>query len=268
MDKKTIGFIGVGNMATAIIKGLISSRIDEETRILGYDVSIEQVKKLEPYGVQVIDNIKVLASQAEFLVLSIKPQNFESVLSELKDAISINTVVISIAAGITENYLMNKLSPYTKVVLVMPNTPLMLNLGATALSQGKNTSLREFEYVCNIFEQSGEIAVVQTNQMNEIIPINGSSPAYIYAFAKAFVSYGKEHGLDGDVCLKLFAQSLRGSAAMLTDSGKSIEELITMVSSLGGTTLEGLSSLNENHFEPIVKEACESTLKRARELNK
>jgi pyrroline-5-carboxylate reductase len=149
----------------------------------------------------------------------------------------------------------------------MPNTPLLLGEGATALSKVEPTTDEEFGLVCSIFGACGEYAVLPADKMKEIIAINGSSPAFIYLFAKAFIEYAAEQGISAEAAQKLFAKTLVGSAKMITDSGNTIDELIKMVSSPGGTTLAGLDRLYEGNLVQVVKNACDSCTKRAYELS-
>lgn len=261
----SIGFIGAGNMATAIIKGYLKNAT---TDILVYDICEEKADALAALGVQKESGIPQLAQKVKYLFLAIKPQNFEQVLSQLKGNVKEDTVIVSIAAGITSDYLKKELGFDAKVVLVMPNTPLMLGYGATALSKVSPTTEEEFFFCCEIFKSSGEIAVISPEKMNEIIPINGSSPAFIYQYAKYFIEYGVSQGFDYQLALNLFAQALIGSAHMMTDSGHTLDELIQMVSSKGGTTLEGLQALKDHHLDEAVQDACQRCVKRAYELSK
>ena len=168
----------------------------------------------------------------------------------------------------TDDYIASKTVAGAKVVLVMPNTPLLLGEGATALSRSDSVTDEEFELVCNIFGSCGMYAVISKDKMKEIIAINGSSPAFIYLYAQAFVEYAKSVDIDETVARDLFAKSLIGSAKMITDSGKSLDELIEMVSSKGGTTIAGLEKLREGGLPKAVEDCCKACTKRAYELSK
>lgn len=261
-----VGFIGAGNMATAIISGIANAKLDVE--LYAFDVDMQKVKALSAYQVNACENVIQLVQQVDYLFLSIKPQTFEEVLSEIKGYVSENTVVVSIAAGITQEYIANMLGTNTKVVRVMPNTPLLLGYGASALSHNENVSSDEFKFVQSIFNSAGITEVIAPDKMNEIIAINGSAPAFIYEFTRCFIEYGKSVGLDEKNCLNLFSQTLIGSAKMMMESGYSIEELIQMVSSKGGTTIAGLESFKESNLQAVVQEACKKCVKRAYELSK
>lgn len=260
---KSLGFMGTGNMATAIIKGITKANINVD--IFGYDIDEARVNSLN--NVKFLQADK-LASQCDYIVLAVKPQSFTDVLTSMKPAFNSNAVVISIAAGISASKISELLCTNAKVVRVMPNTPLMLGEGATAMSRTDNVSDDEFQFVQQIFSCAGVCQTISADKMNEIIAINGSSPAFIYEFARCFIEYGKSVELDEKVCLELFAQTLIGSAKMLTDSGNTIEELITMVSSKGGTTIAGLNSFKNDNLEAVVGNACKACVARAYELER
>ncbi len=263
-----VGFIGAGNMGYAIMKGIAESSVSNEIKLYAFDVYAPVLDRLDEFGaVKCTDAVSVV-NNCKYVFLAIKPQQLDEVLDNISAAVSKDTVIVSICAGITDEYIASKTVDDAKVVLVMPNTPLLLGEGATALSRSDNVSDEEFELVCSIFGSCGEYAVISKDKMKEIIAINGSSPAFIYLYAQAFVDYAKSVGIDGEVAKSLFAKSLIGSAKMITDSGKSIDELIEMVSSKGGTTIAGLEKLREGGLPEAVNECCKACTKRAYELSK
>ncbi len=265
---KKISFIGAGNMATAIIKGMVSGGLAERYSIYAYDLDREKVATLEAYGVKDGGDIAEMSADSDFLFLAVKPQNMEDVLPILGEAMNRDAVVISIAAGISAQYLKTALGFSAKVVPVMPNTPLLLGSGATAMAQVEPVTDSEFEEVAEIFRCAGIVSVIGSEQMVDIIPVNGSSPAYIYRFAKAFIDYAKTKQIDERVALELICQSLIGSARMMMETDKTPDELIAMVSSKGGTTLKGSEVLIERGFEQIIKDACDACAARGYELAK
>ena len=263
-----IGFIGAGNMGTAIMKGISSSALGKNVNLFAFDPSTEKVNALGEYGVSACASEKEIMDKCKYVFLAVKPQIIEGVLEAIADHTTKDTVIISIAAGIGDEFIAKKTIPEAKVVLVMPNTPLLLGEGASALSRNEKVSDDEFDVVLNIFKICGKAAVIPKDKMKEIIAINGSSPAFIYLFAKGFIDYAASVGIDKAVAEELFTQSLIGSAKMITDSGNTIDELIKMVSSPGGTTLAGLDRLYEGNLTDVVKNCCESCTKRAYELSK
>ncbi|MBE6853016.1 MAG: pyrroline-5-carboxylate reductase [Ruminococcus sp.] len=263
---KNVGFLGAGNMGYAIMKGICGSSVSD-IKLFAFDLSEDMTKRAEKIGVEICTSEKELVSKCDYIFLAVKPQVLSGVLETIKDTLTPEKVVVSIAAGITSEYLKSRTIPDLKTVLVMPNTPLLLGEGATALSKSEPTTDEEFELVCSIFNACGDTAVLSPDKMKEIIAINGSSPAFIYLFAKGFIEYAEEQGISGEAAKKLFAKTLIGSAKMITDSGNTIDELIRMVSSPGGTTLAGLDRLYEGELVQTVKNACESCTRRAYELS-
>lgn len=253
-------------MAKAIISGVYSNKIC--MRIMGYDINKNNYDIFNKMGVVICSSIEELIKKCEYIVLSIKPQNFPEVLESIKPVLTENHVIISIAAGITEKYISDTLGFLPRFVQVMPNTPLLIGKGSTAIAKGSTVDDDAFNFVRKLFSISGKTFVIPIEKMNEIIAINGSSPAYVYMFAKGFLNFAKEKGIDEESALNLFCASLEGSAEMLLNSGKNPDELIKDVSSPGGTTLAGLSVLEANHFVEVIERTCDQTLKRALELSK
>ena len=264
----TIGFIGAGNMGSAILRGIAGSDMKQEAELFAYNPTEVKVDALADCGVQKCKSAAEVVEKSQYVFLAIKPQKFEEVLPQIADAVTEQTVLVSIAAGIGAEFIRKLTKPFAKVVLAMPNTPLLLGEGATALAKDDSVSDAEFAVVRNIFGSCGMTAVIAPEQMKEVIAINGSSPAFIYLFAKGFLDYAARVGLPEQSAKELFVQSLIGSAKMITDSGYSIDELIRQVSSPGGTTLAGLDQLYEGKMLDAVQNACDSCTKRAYELSK
>ncbi len=263
-----IGFIGAGNMGSAIMKGIASSDLKSSVELCAFDPDTAKLDTLAEYGVKKCGSEREVMEECKYVFLAVKPQIIEKVLETAAPFTTTETVFISIAAGISDEFIERKTIKGVKVILVMPNTPLLLGEGASALSHNEAVSDEEFEVVLNIFKLCGKAAVISKDKMKEIIAINGSSPAFIYLFAKGFIDYAESVGIDSAAAKELFTQSLIGSAKMITDSGFTIDELIKMVSSPGGTTLAGLDRLYEGKLTEVVGNCCESCTKRAYELSK
>ena len=266
MSEINIGFIGAGNMGSAIMKGISSSPMSKDIKLYAFDPA--KVAALAEAGVTACESEKALVSCCKYVFLAVKPQIIEGVLEAAAPAVTKDTVLVSIAAGITDEFVAGKTIPDAKVILVMPNTPLLLGEGASALSHNDKVTDEEFNIILEIFRNCGIAEVIAKDKMKEIIAVNSSSPAFIYLFAKGFIDYAVSVGIDSDTATRLFSKALIGSAKMITDSGKSIDELIKMVSSPGGTTLAGLDRLYEGKLTEVVNNACESCTKRAYELSK
>lgn len=264
---KTIGFIGAGNMATAIIKGLVAQNGNADN-IRVFDVSEEKCALMRELGVTVCDTGAKTAEQSDIIVLAVKPQNYAEVLEGLRPSVTTDKTLVSIAAGISIAYVQKAVGMDCPVVRVMPNTPLLLKKGATALCPSENVSAENKEIVYQMFAGSGVCEYVTEDHMNEIIAVNGSSPAYIYLFAKTVADYAESVGIDREAAMNLICATLEGSAAMLRDSGDTADQLIEKVSSKGGTTIAALEQLRSRGFTEALTEAMKACTNRAEELGK
>ena len=267
MEKK-IGFIGAGNMATAIINGLLKNNVVPAHKINVFDISESQLKLMAEKGINTLARGNDVVKNSDIIVLAVKPQNYEDVLLEIKKDVDNTKIFVSIAAGISISYVQTTLECDCPMVRVMPNTPLLLGKGATALCPSQNIGEEEFNIVKDMFALNGTVEVFAEEHMNQIIAVNGSSPAYVYLFAKAMADYAQECGIPYENALNLVAATLEGSAAMLRDSGDSPDTLIKKVSSPGGTTIAAINTLEEYKFYEGVKSAMASCTRRAEELGK
>lgn len=265
---KKIGFIGAGNMATAIINGIISQNNGKADFISIFDVSQEKCDLMQSIGVNICTSGVDVVNTCDIIVLAVKPQNYAEVLTSLKDVVNTEKTFVSIAAGISIAFVQENLGCECPVVRVMPNTPLLLKKGASALCPSDNISEENKQIVYDMFAGSGVCEYLTEDYMNKIISVNGSSPAYIYFFAKAMADYAKEVGIDYDKAMNLICATLEGSAAMLRESGDSVDVLIDKVCSKGGTTIEAINTLKERKVDEAIKDAMAACTKRAEELGK
>lgn len=267
MDKK-FGFIGVGNMATAIIGGMLESEFVAAENVNIYDPSSEKCEYFKAKGVTVCADNNEVVLNSDIITVAVKPQNYAEVLQQFRDIDCSHKIFVSIAAGISIDFVRSQLNQNIKVVRVMPNTPLLLSKGACALCPSSDMTVDEVSPVKDMFALSGVVEIIEEEHMNEIIAVNGSSPAFFYLFAKAMADYAQGCGIDRDKALNLICATFEGAAEMIRSSGDDIETLIEKVSSKGGTTIEALNSFNENNFEKIIKDAMSACTKRAYELGK
>lgn len=263
---KSIGFIGAGNMATAIINGMLKNEAAAPQDIHVFDIDNAKLTAMSARGVRTHESVRKIVELCDIIVLAIKPQTYKEVLVGLRADVTEEKVFVSIAAGISIDFVRKALCCECPCVRVMPNTPLLLGTGATAMCPSENISDDDFKTVYQMFALSGVCEVLPESQMNTVIAVNGSSPAYVYLFAKAMADYAKEQGIDEEASMRLICQTLKGSAQMLLDSGDSPDLLIKKVSSPGGTTLEALKTLEQKGFYAAVKDAMASCTKRAEEL--
>ena len=255
-------------MATAIIGGMIKSDFVAPELINIFDLDTAKCDYFSSKGVTVVKSENDVVIKSDIIVLAVKPQNYAEVLSAMADIDCDGKIFVSIAAGISISFVREQLKQNVKVVRVMPNTPLLLSKGATALCPSDNMDESEFSPVKDMFALSGVVEIFEESHMNEIISVNGSSPAYVYLFAKAMVEYAESCGIDGDKALNLVCATFEGAAEMMRKSGDDIDTLIQKVSSKGGTTIEALNSFKENNFVGIIKDAMTACTNRAEELGK
>ena len=263
-----LGFIGAGNMSSAIIKGMLSKEYISPCNINIFDINPQKADEFKSFGLNSLNNISDLMSLSDIVFLAVKPQNITEVLTQIAPFVTSDKIIVSIAAGISINYIKSMLNPQTKVIRVMPNTPLMLGYGATAISYLPPVFDKELEIVADIFKISGIVEVLPEDKMNAVIPLNGSSPAFVYLFAKSLVDSGILFGINNKASMNLVYHSILGSAYMLINSGESPEELIKKVSSPKGTTVAALKSFEDDNFSNIIKKAMDVCVKRADELSK
>ena len=262
---KKIGFIGCGNMATAIIKGLLGSGC-LPSNIFVYDIDEVKMQSFAAEKINVCGDETEVAKSSDFVVLAVKPQVIGALLEKLGEC-AMETVYVSIAAGISTASIRRLLGYDAKVVRVMPNTSLLMGLGATAVSYTPPVDREEFDFVKEMFASSGIVEEIDESLMNAIICVNGSSPAYVYYLAKAVVDGGEKQGIDRDTALKLFIKVLEGSAKMLELSGDTPDELIAKVCSKGGTTIEAINTFEEKGVHDAVVLGMDACTKRAGELD-
>lgn len=263
-----VGFIGLGNMASAIINGVLHKRLIDPSNIAAFDVDHSKCESFAAQGITILTDPAAVTAACHYVFLCVKPQVFGEVIAALKAGAGQHNVFVSIAAGIGAQYIKDSIGFDCKLVLVMPNTPLMLGAGASALACVPPTEPEEFDYVKNIFSSAGVAQKIAADKLSEAIAVNGSTPAFIYLFAKVVADYAAQNGIDYAIAMRLFSQTLIGSAKMLTESGHTPEELIRMVSSPGGTTLQGLDALKQGNFENVLRTALKACVDRAYELGR
>ncbi len=263
---KKLGFIGAGNMTSAILEGILHKALASPEDIWLSNRSPEKLERWENLGVHTTLDNAAVAKEADFLVLGIKPQVFPDVLPQIAPYLD-GKCVLSIAAGISTAYIKAAL-PGALVIRAIPNTPLKLGLGATVLAEVSDVPEELFAYACSIFEAAGRVAVIPEEQMDDFIAVSGSSPAFFFRVVAALVSAAEAAGIDPALALPMAAQTMAGSAAMLLEGDHTAQELIDQVCSPGGTTLAALTAFDDFHFEDMIREASRRCAKRSRELGK
>lgn len=264
--KEKLGFIGVGQMAGAILTGALDHNVVKANQVGLYDAMPSQLDKFTKQGCVAYENIPKLVEDCDVVFLAVKPQNFKQIAPEIKKTIKEDTLIVSILAGITVDAIQQGIGFPCKTIVVMPNTPLLLGSGATGMGKSPQVTLEEFSNIKEIFSTVGVVEEVEPSLLNHVIPVSGSSPAFIYKFAQITVNKAVENGLSEESALNLFANTLIGSGKMLLETGKSSQQLIDMVTSPGGTTFEGLKALENSGFDKAIQSAYDACIVRAEEL--
>lgn len=261
--KYKIGFIGCGNMASAIIGGLISKGT-APVDIIAADLSEAATSKAsEKFGINVTNNNLEVAANCDVLFLSVKPQYFEAVTAEIKASIPTETIIISIAPGKTLAWLAERLGADKKIVRTMPNTPALVGEGITGVCKNELVDANDFATALEILSSFGIAEEVPESLMNAVVSVSGSSPAYVFMFIEAMADAAVMDGMPRDKAYRFAAQAVLGSAKMVLETGKHPGELKDMVCSPAGTTIEAVKVLEEKGFRAAVIDAMQACTKKA-----
>ena len=265
---RKIAFIGVGNMAGAIIGGMLRSGTVDHTHLILSDRFPEKCATYVAEGAVMANSPAEAAAQADCVVLSVKPQNFCEILPELGAVEGIeHKLIITIAAGISVEAVKTALQG-APVVRVLPNTPMLIGRGVSVICRADDVSAEDFAFVCSVFEASGSVQIIDETDMNRIISVTSSSPAYIFAFINAIYEGAKAQGLDGDSLLDSICDVVIGSAALLKAGNLTPEEQIKVVTSKGGTTERAMNVLRERDMTAMVVDAMKACTARAEEMDR
>lgn len=255
-------------MAEALIRGLIAGGAATPDHILVADVSADRLAHLhQSYGVLQKGNVEA-AREADIVILSVKPQVVERVLFEIAPVVDGTKLVISIAAGIVIARIEKALKDGSHVVRVMPNTPALVLAGAAALAGGKNATSGDLALTQSIFSSVGRAVIVEEKLMDAVTGLSGSGPAYVFMIIDALSDAGVKMGLSRQLALELAAQTVYGAAKMVLETKEHPGKLRDMVTSPGGTTIEGLHALEKGKLRATLMNAVEAATTRSRELGK
>lgn len=262
-----LSFIGMGNMGFAMMQG--ATDCFEKSDITYTDVNKERLVYVQ--GVTQIPYVETnqeCVNEANIIVLAVKPQFMKEVISSFNVELDSNKIFISIAPGITIGQLKEQLGNTIKIVRAMPNTPALIKEGMSAVCFSNDEFLKEEKQaIFNFFNSFGQTIEIAEKQMDMIVPISGSSPAYIYMFIEAMADAGVLFGLPRDISYKLAAQSVLGSAKLVLESGQHPGELKDAVCSPGGTTIEAVRKLEETGFRSSVIEAMSACYDKAKSFS-
>jgi pyrroline-5-carboxylate reductase len=265
-SSRTIGFIGAGNMAEAMLRGLLRGNDFAPSQVSASGPRRERVDELrEKYGIDATtDNHK--PASAEIVVLSVKPQIMSRVLDEVAGTISPEALVISIAAGVPVSTIQSRLASGTRVIRAMPNTPALVDAAATAIAGGEHARESDLADAKRIFDAIGITVILEESQLDAVTGLSGSGPAYVFLILEALSDAGVKVGLSRRTSQLLAAQTLLGSAKLLLETNEHPGRLKDMVTSPGGTAITGLHTLENGGVRTTLMNAVEAATKRSREL--
>ncbi|MCM1266923.1 MAG: pyrroline-5-carboxylate reductase [Bacteroidales bacterium] len=262
-----IGFIGLGNMARAIIGGMLREGIAAKEDILGSAKTQKTLDAVrEEYGIGVEASNRQVAAAADVLILAVKPQFLEDVIGEIRDAVKDGALVISIAAGKTLSWLAQTFDRPLGLVRCMPNTPALVGEGCTGLCADDIVTKEELAYSLRLMGSFGKAILVEERLMDAVGAVSGSSPAYVFLFIEAMADAAVAAGMPRGQAYEFAAQAVYGSAKLVLETGKHPGELKDMVCSPGGTTIEGVKVLEEAGFRGAVMDALLAAVEKSRRL--
>ncbi len=266
MSKK-LAVIGVGNMARAIISGIRSSDVDVSAFYL-YDINPRQYENIKGEDIVAVDSISEAVKCSDYVLLSVKPQNYQQVLSQIAAIpCSAEKLYISIGAGITVQSVCEALTT-KNVIRVLPNLPMLISKGVSVICRNENICKEDFDLVVRIFESAGSSLIIDEQSMNRIIGVTSSSPAYVFKFIEAIYDGAAAQGLCEDGLLESICDTVIGSALLIKSGYGTPGEMAAAVASKGGTTEKALEALDAADFNGIIAKAMTACTARADELGK
>jgi pyrroline-5-carboxylate reductase len=270
---KELGFIGGGNMAEALIHGLIEHKVFKPTEMIASDVAAERRRRLaRGFKLATTADNHDVVSQSRAILLAVKPQTMDAVLTALADGLKPNApghLFISIAAGIPIARICAHLGPRARVIRVMPNAPAMVGHGMAALVRSKGATRADEAFALRVFSAVGDaVALKDEKLLDAVTALSGSGPAYVYLFTKAMADAAVNEGIPRALAIRMALKTVEGAEHVMRQSGRDVAELIRVVASPGGTTEAALRRFAEAGFSDIVARAIHAAADRSRELGR
>lgn len=261
-----LGFIGAGNMAQAMIGGILSKGLVKKDEIIASAATEKTINKVEKeFGIATTSDNREVA-KADIIFLAVKPIFYEKVIDEIKDVVTENKIIVTIAAGKSIEWVEKAFGGIHKIIRTMPNTPALVGEGITAVVPNKNVSESELDSVMELLSGFGEAEIIEERLMDAVVAVSGSSPAYVFMFIEAMADAAVAEGMPRAQAYKFASQSVLGSAKMVLETGKHPGELKDMVCSPAGTTIEAVRALEETGFRGSVLRAMKECADKSRNL--
>ena len=269
LANKTIGVIGAGHIGSAVIGGLIKAKLTSPKNIIVSRRSESNLAELaKTFGIHTTTDNKKVAKSSDIIVLAIKPMNSRDVLNEIKEEITSSKVIVSVMAGIKTSFINSFLGVECPVIRTMPNTPVMVDSGATAISKGRFANEEDLKIANTIFKSIGTVEVVPENLLDAVTGLSGSGPAYIYMVIEAMTDGGVKMGIPRQISFKLAAQTVFGAAKLVIETGKHPAILKDEVTTPGGTAIAAVAELEMHGLRTMLINAVSTATMRSKELSK
>lgn len=268
MNKK-IGFIGSGNMAKAMIGGIVKSGLVDSKNLISSDLNESVLEAIRnEFNINTTTKSEDVVKNSDIIIVAVKPNIYDMVLESVKEFIDNEKIIVTIAAGKTIKSIENVIGEDKKIIRTMPNTPALVNEGMSAICKNKNIVDEELEMVKTIFSAFGKAEIVNEYLIDSVIGVSGSSPAYVFMFIEAMADAAVLYGMPRNQAYKFAAQAVMGSAKMVLETGKHPGELKDMVCSPGGTTIEAVKTLEAEGFRHAVISAMCDCMEKSKEMSK
>jgi pyrroline-5-carboxylate reductase len=269
LEDKRLAIIGAGNMGEALIRGLLAAGMVHPEQLIATDVRTAHLEAIQKaYGIETLDKNGEAATKAQILILAVKPQVMDEVLSGLRGAVAEDHLLLSVAAGIRTAFIEARFPRATRVVRIMPNTPVLVLAGASAITPGRHATAEDLELARRVFQTVGRVVQVEERLMDAVTGLSGSGPAYLFVVIEALADAGVRMGLSREVATLLSAQTALGAARMVLETGKHPASLKDMVTSPAGTTAAGLHVLEQAGLRGTLMAVVEAATRRAEELGR
>ncbi len=265
-----IGFIGIGNMGGAILKGYLESiSYEQRKEVFVLDKDVEKVKQfVDTYGCNGVNSIVALMDNSDIVFLGVKPNHFEEILLKISQLNKEDKILVSMAAGISIKKINSFFQKKPKIIRIMPNTPAQVSQGMIAFTGSENVTEHEQDIVIRILSNLGIVEKIEESLIHTVIGASGSSPAYVYLFIQALVEAAVNNGMTEEKAKTFVAQSVKGAAEMVLKTGEKPVKLCENVCSPNGTTIEAVNYLNQSEFKKIVMEGFQRATDKSKKMEK
>ncbi len=268
MFENELGIIGTGTMGSALLRTIIKNNVIKNDKIIIYDKDTSVSEALfKELGVKIAQNNAHLAQTSNYILLAVKPQVINTVLEEIGSNIISEQTIISIAAGVALKHIEKYINNDVGIIRIMTNTPLMVGLGASAITHNNKINEGSIEFVKKVFNTGGVVVELDEEHLDAVTGLSGSGPAYFFVIIEALADGGVKMGLSRKVAIKLAAQTALGAAKLVLETGKHPGELKDMVCSPGGTTITALHELEKAKLRATLMRAVEVATEKSRALN-